>query len=80
MSVSEFRRRRDSWGIQIKGLSLIAPFLSFLTSSFVQRTGLCINEFIASNELAYENAVCDYADCIKIYNSSSSAIDRAAYL
>jgi len=34
---------------------------------------------MASNELAYENAVGDYSDWIEIYNSSSSAINLAGY-
>ena len=63
--------------VPIKILSLIVPFLFFLTNGFAQRPGLWINEFMASNELAYENAVGDYADWIEIYNSSGSAIDLA---
>jgi hypothetical protein len=80
MSVFVLRRRRDSRLVLTEILSLIVLFLSFPINSFAQLIGLCINEFMASNELAYENAVCDYADCIEIHNSSSSAIDRAAYL
>jgi hypothetical protein len=79
MSVSGLGRRGDLPMVPIKILSLIVPFLSFRTYSLTQRTGLRINEFMPSNELAHENAGYDYADWMEIYDSSSSAIDLSGY-
>ena len=65
----------DSWGAHIKLFSLSIIFLSSLGDVFAQHSALYINEFMASNVLAFENTNSDYTDWIEVYNSSTSAID-----
>jgi hypothetical protein len=56
----------------------VIPLL-FLTKSLAQHSDLFINEFMASNELAYENSYGDYVDWIEIYNTGNSDINLAGY-
>ena len=45
----------------------------------IQQSDLYINEFMASNVLAYENPDGDYEDWIEIYNSGDLPVDLAGY-
>ncbi|MDZ7288378.1 MAG: CotH kinase family protein [candidate division KSB1 bacterium] len=47
--------------------------------AFAQPASLYINEFMASNVLAFENPSGDYEDWIEIYNSGASPVDLAGY-
>lgn len=58
---------------------LITLLVLFPAKNFSQHAALYINEFMASNVLAYENIDGDYADWIEIYNSGNSSIDLAGY-
>ncbi|MCX6122881.1 MAG: CotH kinase family protein [Ignavibacteriales bacterium] len=57
----------------------IGMMLTVHCNSFAQHSSLYINEFMASNILAYENTNGDYEDWIEIYNSSASSIDIAGF-
>lgn len=50
-----------------------------LAQAIAQQPKLYINEFMASNVLAYENTDGDYEDWIEIYNSGELPVDLAGY-
>jgi hypothetical protein len=56
----------------------IVFLFAFLNTAFTQHSPMWINEVMASNVLAYENANGDYTDWIEIYNSSASAVNLFA--
>jgi hypothetical protein len=72
-------KKKCSCSLHIKIFLLVVLFLSSLVEVCAQHSALYINEFMASNVLAYENTNGDYEDWIEIYNSGGSAIDLAGY-
>jgi hypothetical protein len=62
---------------------LLSAFIALLAllprEAASQHSSLTINEFMASNALAYGDANGNYEDWIEIYNSSGSTIDLAGY-
>lgn len=59
--------------------TLIVFLVATARFAFAQQASLFINEFMASNVLAYENASGEYEDWIEIYNSGDLPIDLAGY-
>ena len=63
----------------LKFANIIGLILSISHYCVAQHSNLFINEFMASNVLAYGNIHGDYEDWIEIYNSSASPIDLGGY-
>ena len=63
----------------LKPKIIIGLILSISQYCVAQPSNLFINEFMASNVLAYGNINGDYEDWIEIYNSGASPIDLGGY-
>ncbi len=63
---------RSVWG-------RMALLFSLCSTAASGAAGLCINEFMASNVLAWGNAEGAYEDWIEIYNPGSAPVDLAGY-
>jgi hypothetical protein len=67
---------RGTTMITKKGFTVVC-IIAFFHTAFPQHSPLWLNEFMASNVLAYGNSNGDYVDWIEIYNSSSATVDLA---
>ena len=75
-----FSYKRENEMLKSKSIFIFIPLLtSFPIHAFSQHAPLYINEFMASNVLAYGDTNGNYEDWIEIYNSGKSPIDIAGY-